>query len=67
MRFKSFIAVFLIVGFLISLHCRTEAETISYSHGSESEMSDQKDGNNSPPWEPKPSAGRSQGSARLLS
>ncbi len=49
MRLKSFISVFLIVGFLISLHGRTEAETISHSHGSDSEMSDQKDGNETAP------------------
>ena len=48
-KLRSFIAVFLIVGFLISLHGRVEAETISHSHGSESEMSDQKDGNDTAP------------------
>ena len=48
-RLRSFIALFLIIGFLISLHGRVEAESLSHSDSSVREISDHKDGDNSAP------------------
>ena len=49
MRFRSFIVFFLILGFLISLYGRVEAESISHSYRSESGISDHKDADNTGP------------------
>lgn len=48
MNFRSFIAVFLIIGFLISLYGRAEAESISRSHSNNAGISDPKDGESKP-------------------
>ena len=49
MRFRSFIGFFLILGFLISLYGRVEAESIFHSYRSESGISDHKDADNTGP------------------
>jgi hypothetical protein len=55
-QIRSFIALFLIIGFLISLHGRVEAESTSHSHSSALEVSDHRDGDDTapagkaPPW-----------------
>jgi hypothetical protein len=46
-RLRSFIALFLIIGFLISLHGRVEAESSNHSHPSK--ISDHKDGDGTAP------------------
>jgi hypothetical protein len=48
-HFRFFIAVFLIVGFLISLYGRVEAESISHSHSNDAGISDPKDNDRMPP------------------